>query len=157
AIRVDDRGPPARRSDLRLLDRDRAAGCAGGGDDLVDRVDLDVRPRLREPLAARREGASADLVGGLPHRVPLEAGDIGDLPAEQARVELRRPREVGDGDVDVSDVAVGHGRPLVDGTRTVSRLGTGRDNPLRGYASAARSSPSAGSTSLSAGSACTHT
>src|SRR5690606_20516176 len=75
---------------------------------LVDRVDLDVRPRLGEVGAARGEPAPADLVGRLPHRVPLEAGDLRDLPAEQGRVELARPGLVGDGDVDVGDVAVCH-------------------------------------------------
>ncbi|MBT0993212.1 hypothetical protein KIN34_02770 [Cellulomonas sp. DKR-3] len=77
------------------------------GEGLVDRVDLDVAAWLGEDLGARCEAAAADLVGRLPHGVALEAGDLRDLPAEEAAVEAAGGLVVRDRDVDVRDVPCG--------------------------------------------------
>src|SRR5690606_22845959 len=75
----------------------------------------DVAARLAEVLGPRRQAAAADLVGGLPHRVALEALDLGDLPAEERAVELGGPPHVADRDVDVGDVSVRHTCSLMGG------------------------------------------
>ena len=70
---------------------------------------------MLEALAPGRQPTAADLVGGLPHGVALEAGDLGDLPAEEPAVEGRACREVADRDVDVRDVSVCHPPSMAPG------------------------------------------
>ncbi|BDZ42446.1 hypothetical protein GCM10025865_17450 [Paraoerskovia sediminicola] len=108
AVRVGEHGPPARRRDLGLRHLDGTAELGHLRERVVDRVDLDVAARLREPLAARGQTAAADPVRRTPHGVALEPGHLGDLPAEQSAVEPGRPVHVGDRDVDVCDVSVCH-------------------------------------------------
>src|SRR5690606_4556108 len=107
-VRVLEDRPPTGLADRVLAHQDLPALLGHLRQRVVDRVDLDIAPRLAEALAARRQPASAGLVGRLPHGVALVAGHLGDLPAEERAVEALGLLHVTHRDVDVGDVAVGH-------------------------------------------------
>src|SRR6478736_8971227 len=131
ALGVDENGPPARLADLRLGPHHSPAELGHLAQRVVDRVDLDVRPRPVEVLVPRREPAAADLVRRLPHRVALVARVLLDLPAEQGAVEALRPVDVVDRDVDVRDVPVCHAQTPATGDPAPlrDRLRPGYDRP----------------------------